>query len=119
MAVRTVEINGDALKDAITARGYSLTEASEMLGFDKSYISRIAHNGEIKAPLVKTVEMLFRVEPESYVIMDEPEQMEIAEPQQTQEITIVPQISEEQWARLEKVIFNAVAQALFATTSTK
>ena len=111
MSVPTINIDGDALKNAIQARGFNLSEASEMLGFDKSYISRIAHNKEIKAPLVKTIELLFRVDPEAYLVTEAPEQLEIVEPPQTQEITIVPEISDAQWSRLEQVIYQAIMQA--------
>lgn len=117
MAINTVPINGDALKDGILAKGFKLTEASEMLGFDGSYISRIAHNGEIKEPLLRTINYLFRVEPDTYVITNEPddpepEQLVITTQERAPEIVIVPEISAEQWARLEELIVRAVKEAL-------
>ncbi len=66
------KINGDALRAELFRKGYTLTGASNKLGFNESYISGLIASGEILKNRPALIEAVLGVKPEKYVL-DEPD----------------------------------------------
>lgn len=62
------KINGDALRAELFRKGYTLTGASNKLGFNESYISGLIASGEILKNRPALIEAVLGVKPEKYVI---------------------------------------------------
>lgn len=111
---RLVNIDGDALRKELQSRGLSQSEAGKAIYKSDSFFSKVIKRNAIQKSDVEHIASRFNIPPEAYVIMDkpEPEQMVISTQERAQEIVIIPEISAEQWARLERVIAAAVKEAL-------
>ena len=62
------KINGDALRAELFRKGYTLTGASNKLGFNESYISGLIASGEILKNRPALIEAVLGIKPEKYVI---------------------------------------------------
>lgn len=63
-----LKISGDALRAEIFRKGYTLTGASNKLGFNESYISGIISTGQIAKNRPALIEAVLGIKPEKYVI---------------------------------------------------
>lgn len=115
---RLIDINGEALRKEIQSRGITLTEAGPMIYKSESFFSKVIARNKIQKGDVQHIENRFNILPETYVIPDEPsepEQMVIDGTESAPEIILAPQISPEQWTRLEELISRAVTKAIVTT----
>lgn len=114
---RLIDINGEALRKELQSRGIALTEAGPMIYKSESYFSKVIARNKIQKGDVQHIESRFNILPETYVIpeVSEPEQLVIEETGSAPEIIIAPQISAEQWDRLEELISRAVTKAIVTT----
>lgn len=75
------KINGDALRAELFRKGYTLTGASNKLGFNESYISGLIASGEILKNRPALIEAVLGIKPEKYVVNESDpvqEEMKIA-----------------------------------------
>lgn len=115
---RLIDINGEALRKEIQRRGLSQSEAGSMIYKSDSYFSKVIARNKIQKGDVRHIQECFNIDPETYVIpeVSEPEQMVIEDAGSVaDEIVIAPQISAEQWERLEELISRAVTKAIVTT----
>ena len=114
---RLVNIDGEALRRELQSRGLSQSEAGKAIYKSESFFAKVIKRNSIQKSDVEHIASRFNIQPEAYVIPDvpEPEQMVIPTPTGPQEIVIVPEISAEQWERLEEIITRAVAKAIEGT----
>ena len=100
-----IDIDGEKLKELIKDKGTNPSSVARNLGCGHD-ITNAIRRGKIKKPLALLMCSYLGIEATDF-IADEP----IAK-EEPQEIIIAPQISEEQWTRLEKLIYEAVTRAL-------
>ena len=118
MATRLIDIDGEALRKEIRSRGLTQTEAGRMIYKSESYFAKVIARNKIQKGDVEHIQERFNIAPETYVIpeVSEPEQLVIEAPGSvSDEIVIAPQISAEQWTRLEELITRAVTKAIVNT----
>lgn len=75
------KINGDALRAELFRKGFTLTGASNKLGFNESYISGLIASGEILKNRPALIEAVLGIKPEKYVVNESDpvqEEMKIA-----------------------------------------
>lgn len=119
---RLIKINGEALRKELQTRGLSHAEAGRAIYKSDSYFSKVISRNAIQKSDVNHIFERFNIPPESYVIQDkpkEPEQLVMAETQTPTEIVIVPEISEEQWQRLESIVYHSITRAIKITRTIK
>ena len=62
------KVNGDALRAEVFRKGFTLTGASNKLGFNESYLSGIIAAGQIAKNRPAVIEAILGIKPEKYVI---------------------------------------------------
>lgn len=62
------KVNGDALRAEVFRKGFTLTGASNKLGFNESYLSGIIAAGQIAKNRPAVIETILGIKPEKYVI---------------------------------------------------
>lgn len=103
------KIDSEALRRELEVRNLSFKEASEAMGYSKTYLSKIINRGADIIPKTAALllENLYNIKPEAYVIPDKPEPVQEWDPLQELEANLV--IDPE---RLEEIIYQAVKRAL-------
>lgn len=109
-----VRIDGEKFREAISGAGASPGSLARALGCGHDITNAIAR-GKISRPLLLLVCTFANINTESFVITEEPEQMELRPAAPPEEIVIAPEISDGQWKRLSLIIENAVKKAITET----
>lgn len=94
----SVQIDGQALKREIERKGYSYTDACNLIGRTPTFFTNIIQRGVTSESSIKLIEAFLGIPKERYVVDGEPVQEEPA-----------PQLNEE---TLYKVIYAAVYEAM-------
>ena len=103
-----VDIDGEKLKEQIKRKGFNPSQLAKALGCGHD-ITNAIRRGKMKKPLAILICSYLGIPFASFELVKETQAP--TEPAEPQEIIIAPQISEEQWARLEKLIYDAVTRA--------
>lgn len=93
----TIEINGQALKDAIHKRGLTMTGLADALGRSHAYFDQQCRNGYSTKATVLALEKLYDISPEEYIIIRE-----------TDEERATREEEESKAEDMKKTIYNAV-----------
>lgn len=93
----TIEINGQALKNAIHKRGLTLTGLAEALGRSHAYFDQQCRGGYTTKATALTLETLFGISPEEYIVAHE-----------TEEEAATREEEENKAEDMKKTIYNAV-----------
>ena len=93
----TIEINGQALKDAIHKRGLTLTGVADALGRSHSYFDQQCRGGYTTRATALTLDTLYGISPEEYVVVRE-----------TEEERATREEEEDKAEDMKKTIYNAV-----------
>ena len=101
-----IPINGEALKAAISERGFKPSRMEDELGCGRA-LSNAIMRGSIAKPILMLLANQYGINPED--LKQAPERRAQLQPE---EIIIAPQISEEQWTRIGDVIKAAILEAL-------
>lgn len=114
-----VAIKSDVLKKELEKRGLSNPEVSAAMGYkDKGYMAGALREGEIAFQGVILLEQLYRIDPDLYLVKEEPEEVE--EPLEGQicmEGLDVPLVPAEKMAELIRWSVTQLCQAIEKSTS--
>lgn len=100
-------INGELLRAEFKTRGVMLTDASVKIGYDESYLSKAIRQGLMPKSVMLLIQAMYNIDPEIYLIKDEPEKVETS----VVEVVQHTGLTEEDFQKLYKVIYTAVYEA--------
>ena len=100
---KMVKIDKTKLDNELRKRGLTNTDVSKELGFHNGYISDAMHRERIGVVVLRMLEVLYNISPDSYVIEDKKEKIEIVDNELKETIN---------YEKLYNLVYTAVYEAV-------
>lgn len=102
---KMIEINGSKLKEAIFKRGMTESGVALEIGYDPGYIRKACSIGKLNRSTVKMLQTMYHINPDYFVIPEEPKEVE-----PVAELRVAEPVID--YDKLKDIIYDAVYQAV-------